>query len=127
MAGIEWLFFFFGFASVKFYLAWFELSRVWSVTMLPLISLGLFAVSVFVEYMSGWEIMFAAIQAFVVVPAYATIHQANFRSLRYLAYGKEEQIEKQREKDYDEFCQAGESWELGYYCEESDIADIVGE
>ena len=91
---LEWLFFFFGFASVKFYLAWFELTRVWSVSILPAMALCLFGTSLFVEYMSGFEIMFAALNAFVVVPAVAIIHQANFKALRYLAYGKDEEEKK---------------------------------
>ena len=70
----EWLFFFFGFASYKFYLAWYELCRVWSITLLPANALWLFGVSLFVEYMSGFEIMFAALNAFIVVPSLAIIH-----------------------------------------------------
>ena len=127
LAAFEWIFFFFGFVSVKFYLAWFEICRVWSFTMLPANAIYLFAVSTYVEYMNGWEIMFAAINAFLVVPAVATIHQANFKKLRFLAYGKEEEEEKQREKDYDEFCQAGNDASLGYFCDEDDIATIVEE
>ena len=70
----EWLFFFFGFASVKFYLAWFELCRFWSLSILPATALYLFGVSVFVEYMSDFEIMFTSINVFLVAPLLTTMH-----------------------------------------------------
>ena len=116
--GIEWLMFFFGFISIKVYLGWFEVTRVWSISMLPAMALFLFGTSIYVEYMSGLEIMFAALNAFVVVPLVAIIHQANFKALRFVAFGRDELEEQQAIEEYNNLCEAGDDWELGYYCDE---------
>ena len=51
------------------YLAFFEFSRFWSLSLVQGAAIYLFGVSVFVEYMSNFEIMFAAINMFVIAPA----------------------------------------------------------
>ena len=66
---VEWLLFWFGWVSVKFYLAYFEFSRFWSLSIIQIASVYLFGVSVFVEYMSNYEIMFTAINMFLIAPA----------------------------------------------------------
>ena len=64
-------------------------------TFLPVNALWFFGVSLYVEYMNNFEIMLASINAFVIVPAVVIIHQANFEQLRYLAYGRDEEIKQQ--------------------------------
>ena len=56
-------------------MASFDTSRMWSISILPAMALFLFGTSIYVEYMSGLEIMFSALNVFVVVPVVVLLRQ----------------------------------------------------